>query len=60
MTWTGQSWGPEQPRFVTDLTGDGRADIVGFGSDGVDRVRSPRSLRWDTVAPTSIRTPTNQ
>jgi phospholipase C len=35
MTWTGQNWGSEQPRFVTDLTGDGRADIVGFGSDGV-------------------------
>ena len=35
MTWTGQNWGPEQPRFVTDLTGDGRTDIVGFGRDGV-------------------------
>ncbi len=35
MTWTGQNWGPEQPRFITDLTGDGKADIVGFGSDGV-------------------------
>ena len=35
MSWTGQSWGPEQPRFVADLTGDGRADIVGFGLDGV-------------------------
>ena len=23
------------PRFLTDLTGDGRADIVGFGDDGV-------------------------
>ena len=23
------------PRFLTDLTGDGRADIVGFGNDGV-------------------------
>ena len=23
------------PRFVTDLTGDGRADILGFGDDGV-------------------------
>lgn len=23
------------PRFVADLTGDGRADIVGFGNDGV-------------------------
>src|SRR5215469_5457744 len=35
MSWTGQSWGPEQPRFVAGLTGDGRADIVGFGLDGV-------------------------
>ena len=35
MSWSGQSWGPEQPRFVADLTGDGRADIVGFGLDGV-------------------------
>ena len=31
MSWSGQSWGPEQPRFAADLTGDGRADIVGFG-----------------------------
>jgi hypothetical protein len=23
------------PRFVTDITGDGRADIVGFGTAGV-------------------------
>lgn len=23
------------PRFVTDITGDGRADVVGFGDDGV-------------------------
>ena len=23
------------PRFVVDLTGDGHADIVGFGDDGV-------------------------
>src|SRR5215470_6800337 len=35
MSWSGQSWGPEQPRFVADLTGDGRSDIVGFGLDGV-------------------------
>ena len=35
MSWTGQNWGPEELRFVTDLTGDGRADIVGFGRDGV-------------------------
>jgi hypothetical protein len=35
MSWSGQSWGPAQPRFVADLTGDGRTDIVGFGLDGV-------------------------
>jgi phospholipase C len=25
----------ENPRFVADITGDGKADIVGFGNDGV-------------------------
>jgi phospholipase C len=31
-----QGWRVDHhPRFVTDLTGDGRADIVGFGNDGV-------------------------
>jgi hypothetical protein len=25
----------KHPRFVSDITGDGRADIVGFGNDGV-------------------------
>ncbi len=35
MIWTDQRWGFEEPRFVTDLTGDGRADIVGFGNNGV-------------------------
>src|ERR1700686_995720 len=35
MSWTGQSWGPGQPRFAADLTGDKCADIVGFGLDGV-------------------------
>ena len=25
----------QHPRFLADLTGDGRADIVGFGNDGV-------------------------
>ena len=35
MSWTGQNWSPEELRFVEDLTGDGRADIVGFGRDGV-------------------------
>lgn len=35
MSWTGENWGPRELRFVADLTGDGRADIVGFGRDGV-------------------------
>jgi hypothetical protein len=31
-----QGWRVERhPRFVADLTGDGRSDIVGFGDDGV-------------------------
>ena len=30
----------EHPRFVTDVTGDGRADIVGFGDAGVWVARS--------------------
>src|SRR5258708_31833766 len=29
-----QGWNSEYPRFVADLTGDGRPDIVGFGIDG--------------------------
>ena len=35
MSWSRQSWGPEQPRLVADLTGNRCADIVGFGLDGV-------------------------
>ena len=31
-----QGWRVDMhPRFVLDLTGDGRADIIGFGNDGV-------------------------
>jgi hypothetical protein len=31
-----QGWRVDQhPRFLVDMTGDGRADIVGFGGDGV-------------------------
>ena len=34
--FSGTSWSPEQtPRLVADVNGDGRADVVGFGSDGV-------------------------
>ena len=35
MSQTGLNWTPENPRFLADLTGDGRADIVGFGDSGV-------------------------
>ena len=31
-----QGWRVDQnPRFVVDITGDGKADLVGFGNDGV-------------------------
>jgi phospholipase C len=30
-----QGWNSNFPRFVADLTGDGRPDIVGFGLDGI-------------------------
>jgi VCBS repeat protein len=33
---TDQGWqGDRHPRFVVDITGDGRADVVGFGETGV-------------------------
>ena len=49
----------QHPRFLADITGDGRADIVGFGNAGVDvscapataasasegAARPPRTLR---------------
>src|SRR5262249_13208968 len=35
MSWTGFNWTDQHPRFVADITGDGRADIVGMGRDGV-------------------------
>ena len=35
MSWTGFNWTDQHPRFVVDITGDGRADIVGLGRDGV-------------------------
>lgn len=34
MTWTGQDWGLERPRIVTDLIRDGCADIVGVSNEG--------------------------
>ena len=35
MGRSGINWGSEFPRFAVDLTGDGKADILGFGTDGV-------------------------
>ena len=35
MSWTGINWTSDFPRMLADVTGDGRADIVGFGLDGV-------------------------
>jgi phospholipase C len=35
MSSTNYNWPGEYPRFAADLNGDGRADIVGFGADGV-------------------------
>src|SRR5215469_16738532 len=35
MGRSGINWSAEFPRLIADLTGDGRADIVGFGIDGV-------------------------
>ncbi len=35
MSTTRYNWTQEHPRFVTDINGDGRADVVGFGPDGV-------------------------
>src|SRR5215469_15140651 len=41
MSWTGFNWdGHEYPRFLADVSGDGRADIVGFGLNGVWVARS--------------------
>ncbi|MCW5848816.1 MAG: VCBS repeat-containing protein, partial [Anaerolineae bacterium] len=30
-----QGWGPEYPRMLADVNGDGKQDIIGFGRDGV-------------------------
>lgn len=34
MSWTGVNWTIEYPRFLVDLNGDGRADVVGCGRTG--------------------------
>ena len=42
MSWTGVDWTAEYPRFLVDLTGDGRADIdradIVMGSDNDMRI----------------------
>ena len=35
MSLTGINWTSEHPRFVADVTGDGKADIIGCGLDGL-------------------------
>jgi phospholipase C len=35
MSTTNYNWTWQHPRFAIDLTGDGRADLVGIGADGV-------------------------
>lgn len=30
-----QEWGPDHPRMLADVNGDGKQDIVGFGDEGV-------------------------
>jgi hypothetical protein len=45
---TNQGWqGPDYPRFLADVNGDGYADIVGFGDRGVYVVRSHGDGTWD-------------
>jgi hypothetical protein len=40
MTTTKYNWNPDHPRLAADTTGSGRADLVGFGPDGVWTCRS--------------------
>jgi phospholipase C len=47
-----QGWRVDQhPRFVADVTGDGRADLIGFGNAGVHVARSEGD---GTFAPTQF------
>lgn len=43
MVKTGFNWNRECPRFLADVSGHGRCDIVGFGIDGVWVARSDGS-----------------
>ena len=51
----------KHPRFLADITGDGRADIVGFGDAGVwtslEQRRRHRSSRRSSCSQTSATTP---
>jgi hypothetical protein len=52
---TAQGWRVDQhPRAVADVTGDGRADIVGFGHRGIHVARSipipPRNINFYAAA----------
>lgn len=38
-----QGWGPEYPRMLADMNGDGRQDIIGFGIHGTWRSLAPPS-----------------
>ena len=41
FAYSAGGWRVEQhPRFLVDVTGDGRADVVGFGNAGVWMARS--------------------
>jgi hypothetical protein len=45
-----QGWRVEKhPRFVADLTGDGKSDIIGFGGDGVFSALNCGGFRFGNV-----------
>jgi phospholipase C len=48
MSWTGLNWTEEHPRLLADVTGDGTADIVGFGNEGVWTAVSSRDGTFQT------------
>ena len=51
----GFNWTPDQPRYLSDINGDGLADIVGFSNDGVVTAladaKSQKFLRQQGVFP---------
>jgi hypothetical protein len=48
MSWSGLNWTEEHPRLLVDITGDGTADIVGFGNEGVWTAVSSRDGSFQT------------